>query len=393
MSMIISDPQFHDLKIPTGIYDVFISHAGEDTAWCVKLVKRLEKHGLKVWFDQSQMRGAGGTLADAINDGLAKSRRVVLVMTPDYFAKDWAQAEAAFAVNQDPSGRRQFVIPILRKDCEIPPLLRSLRYVDFRDSQLFNENCRLLAEALRAQNNGEKLHRAEKLETSASQVEAEPQSRRVETPRVARARKWRYLRIASVTFFLSGLGGLLAGQFFSRPAAPPPIKPIDLELSPALAGLVQINSMAELKQSLAQIKPRLPNVMRKSGAGGIVRSDNCFEIGVAGNTIKYFAMQIYQGAFDLKSRRFLLDEERASPAVEKHVLLLHFMQTPMILEQQSQQVKDALKEAANFRVETDGVSLFTSLAFRFDWLKLALLIAGIALFTFDRMWQKRASIV
>lgn len=128
--------------------DVFISHASEDSAWCEKLVERLHKYGLIVWFDEFQLR-AGSSISNAINDGLANSRRVVIVMTPDYFAKDWTQAEASFAVNQDPLGSGRFVIPILRKDCTIPPSLRSIKYSDFRDETQFEDNCRRLADQLR----------------------------------------------------------------------------------------------------------------------------------------------------------------------------------------------------------------------------------------------------
>lgn len=137
-------------KIPkTSAYDVFISHASEDTAWCEKLVKRLQKYGLKVWFDKPQFRSPGASVSNAINEGLANSRRVLLIMTPVYFAKDWTQAEASLAMNQDSFGRRQIVIPILLKDCAIPPSLQSIKYSDFRDETRFEDNCRRLADILR----------------------------------------------------------------------------------------------------------------------------------------------------------------------------------------------------------------------------------------------------
>jgi hypothetical protein len=144
--MITKDKQHKTLK--TSAYDVFISHASEDAVWCEKLVKRLQKYGLIVWFDKFQVR-AGSSLSNAINDGIANSRRVVIVMTPDYFAKEWTQAEAVFAINQDPSGRRKIVIPILLKDCAVPPLLQSITYSDFRDEAHFEDNCRRLADILR----------------------------------------------------------------------------------------------------------------------------------------------------------------------------------------------------------------------------------------------------
>jgi hypothetical protein len=137
-------------KIPkTSAYDVFISHASEDAAWCEKLVKRLQKYGLKACFDKPQFRSPGASVSNAINEGLANSRRVLLIMTPDYFTKDWTQAEASLAMSQDSSGRRRVVIPLLLKDCAIPPSLQSLKYSDFRDEVHFEDNCRRLADILR----------------------------------------------------------------------------------------------------------------------------------------------------------------------------------------------------------------------------------------------------
>ena len=37
-------------------YDVFLSHAGEDTAWCEALAKRLRNEGVRVWFDKWELQ-------------------------------------------------------------------------------------------------------------------------------------------------------------------------------------------------------------------------------------------------------------------------------------------------------------------------------------------------
>jgi hypothetical protein len=150
--MIISDSKSKESKIPENAYDVFISHASEDTLWCEKLATKLQELGLKVWFDKWALQTVGISVSAAINRGLKASRRVLVVMTPFYFddKKDWTMAEADFATSSDPAGMRGFLIPILRETCEMPPLWRNRIFLDFRDDANFNENCRLLANALRA---------------------------------------------------------------------------------------------------------------------------------------------------------------------------------------------------------------------------------------------------
>jgi len=50
-----------ETKASTYAYDVFISHASEDTAWCEKLANKLQEFGLKVWFDKWKlMPGSNG---------------------------------------------------------------------------------------------------------------------------------------------------------------------------------------------------------------------------------------------------------------------------------------------------------------------------------------------
>jgi hypothetical protein len=150
---IISDPKETEKTKEakkTFDFDVFISHASVDTAWCKKFVNRLEKrYKLKVWFDESQLRG-GAILPTQIGNGLDASKCFVPVLSPAYFEKNWTQAELNAAIHKDPDGRRGFILPILLKKCELPTLLRHRKYIDFRRESEFNENCRLLAEALRA---------------------------------------------------------------------------------------------------------------------------------------------------------------------------------------------------------------------------------------------------
>ncbi len=79
--MILDDPQKESQSFT---YDVFISHAKEDTRWCQKLVARLKmRYRLKVWFDQSKLTG-GVNFPAEISEGLDASRRFVPVLSPAY---------------------------------------------------------------------------------------------------------------------------------------------------------------------------------------------------------------------------------------------------------------------------------------------------------------------
>ncbi|MBC9786430.1 toll/interleukin-1 receptor domain-containing protein [Heliobacterium chlorum] len=73
-------------------WDVFISHASEDKETVNELAKMLVKMGIKVWFDKFTLR-LGDSLRDSIDYGLSKSRYGVVVISKNFFEKEWPKKE------------------------------------------------------------------------------------------------------------------------------------------------------------------------------------------------------------------------------------------------------------------------------------------------------------
>lgn len=74
-------------------WDVFISHASEDKEDFVRpLAQALEKSGLEIWFDEKTFT-VGDRLRETIDSGLSKSRFGVVVISKNFFAKDWTKEE------------------------------------------------------------------------------------------------------------------------------------------------------------------------------------------------------------------------------------------------------------------------------------------------------------
>lgn len=69
------------------LYDVFISHAGEDKADFVSpLAELLRGHRVEVWFDEFTLT-VGMSLRQSIDSELAKSRFGIVVLSPGFFGK------------------------------------------------------------------------------------------------------------------------------------------------------------------------------------------------------------------------------------------------------------------------------------------------------------------
>jgi hypothetical protein len=130
-------------------YDVFLSHASEDTAWCETLAERLRNDGVRVWFDRWELK-PGDHLEARINDGLEKSRKMVAAWSKNYFrdGKVWTLAESYSQQHPDTLARERPLIPLLLEDCAIKPTLRSLIHIDFRNPDDFDLRFRQLIEAL-----------------------------------------------------------------------------------------------------------------------------------------------------------------------------------------------------------------------------------------------------
>lgn len=74
-------------------YDVFISHASEDKEEVAQpLAEQLKQVGLEVWLDEFELK-LGDSIRRKIENGLAESRFGIVILSPDYFRKEWPQKE------------------------------------------------------------------------------------------------------------------------------------------------------------------------------------------------------------------------------------------------------------------------------------------------------------
>ncbi len=92
-------------------YDVFISHAAEDKDAVVRpLAHALQGLGLEVWYDEFELR-VGDSLRRKIDEGIAKSRFGIVVLSHAFFAKSWPQYELDGLVMMAATGR-QVILPL-----------------------------------------------------------------------------------------------------------------------------------------------------------------------------------------------------------------------------------------------------------------------------------------
>jgi hypothetical protein len=99
-------------KAPKDVgYDAFISHASEDKDDVARpLAKELTKFGFSVWFDEFSLR-VGDSLRRTIDRGLRLSRFGVIILSKDFFAKNWPQYELNGLVSREIDGKK-VILPV-----------------------------------------------------------------------------------------------------------------------------------------------------------------------------------------------------------------------------------------------------------------------------------------
>ncbi len=113
------------------IKKVFISHSSVDKDFASRLCTDLQNTGLPVWFDMWDIK-VGESIVKKINQGLEQSDYLVVVFSPDSANSAWVQQELDAALMEQLSKKNITVLPLLLRECEIPILLRSIKYADFR---------------------------------------------------------------------------------------------------------------------------------------------------------------------------------------------------------------------------------------------------------------------
>jgi len=97
----ISSEQNSENKSNLSKYDVFVCHASEDKERIVRpLCNSLSNLGMRVWYDEFQLQ-IGDSLRESIDEGLAQSRYGIVVLSPDFFEKNWTQYELNGLVQKD----------------------------------------------------------------------------------------------------------------------------------------------------------------------------------------------------------------------------------------------------------------------------------------------------
>lgn len=111
------------------------------------LYKHLEAAGVQCWLDEAEIVW-GDSIVTKIQEGLARARFVIVVLSASFLKKDWAQKELRTALTLEIEGRSNLVLPLLIGDPE--SLLVSLPFLKEKRYFKWEGNPALVEHELRA---------------------------------------------------------------------------------------------------------------------------------------------------------------------------------------------------------------------------------------------------
>lgn len=94
-------------------YDIFISHADEDSEFAILLAEKLKSLDLTVFLDKNELK-AGDSLSSTINRAVLDSRFAVIIASPIYFEKKWAMRELGAILAREDIGKMS-ILPLLHE--------------------------------------------------------------------------------------------------------------------------------------------------------------------------------------------------------------------------------------------------------------------------------------
>jgi hypothetical protein len=111
-------------------FDVFLSHSSKDKTIVRSIAERLKQDGIKVWFDEWEIK-PGHSISAKVDEGLESSRVLVLFMSANAFGSDWALLETYTSRFKDPMNKKLGFIPLRLDSTPIKLSLEQFRYVDW----------------------------------------------------------------------------------------------------------------------------------------------------------------------------------------------------------------------------------------------------------------------
>lgn len=111
----------------------FLGHSSHDKGNVRMIYDDLLHLGVKVLMDEVQIK-VGDSIVEKISEGLKSSKFLLLVLSEHSVKSVWTKREWNSFLAHQLSTTDVRILPILLENCDIPMILKDIKYADFRES-------------------------------------------------------------------------------------------------------------------------------------------------------------------------------------------------------------------------------------------------------------------
>ena len=134
---------------------VYISYASNDKVKVTRLVRELQDHGIRVWFDEDQVL-PGDDLLEKMADGINLCRRYIICLSPSFDKRppqSWVKHEFRLAMLRERNEASNIVIPVrIKAGGGIPSEIGLRAFADLTTTKRWSKNINKQIQSLRANN-------------------------------------------------------------------------------------------------------------------------------------------------------------------------------------------------------------------------------------------------
>jgi hypothetical protein len=124
--------------------DFFISYTHKDVGWARWIAWELQQANYTCIIQDRDFKPGQNFMA-LMRRGLASTRHMIAVLSPDYLESQYASAELDAALAEDPTGVLARLVPVRIRNCQLDPILRGRIYIDLVNQARNSARARLVA--------------------------------------------------------------------------------------------------------------------------------------------------------------------------------------------------------------------------------------------------------
>lgn len=134
----------------------FLSHNHSDKSFVRILASDLKSFGIDSWVDEAEM-SYGESLIEKIQNSIENVDYVLVILSENSIKSNWVKVELEMALTLEIEGKRNFVIPLVIDNVEIPLILKRKKYLSCKNQRSYKLGIGSLVEFIRGSSKPELL--------------------------------------------------------------------------------------------------------------------------------------------------------------------------------------------------------------------------------------------